>query len=145
MSRATALIEPYGGEVVAEYFDIGQSRSLPWKRRPESLALLEALNGPTEGSMPWQSENRAGHFRAASSALRSRCSSTTAWSCGCPRSVASVDPGSDAHDLLMSLYGGLSKGERNRIKLRVRVSDERAGPPRGPVHGWQATARLPAR
>ena len=31
-----------------------------------------------------------------------------------------VDPGSDAHDLVMSLYGGMSKGERNRIKIRVR-------------------------
>ncbi len=33
-----------------------------------------------------------------------------------------VDPGSDAHDLVMSLYGGMSKGERNRIKTRVRAS-----------------------
>src|SRR5579884_3788509 len=29
-------------------------------------------------------------------------------------------PGSDAHELVMSLYGGMSKGERNRIKIRVR-------------------------
>jgi hypothetical protein len=32
-----------------------------------------------------------------------------------------VDPGSDAHDLVMSLYGGMSKGERNRIKITVRT------------------------
>jgi DNA invertase Pin-like site-specific DNA recombinase len=31
-----------------------------------------------------------------------------------------VDPGSDAHDLLMQVKGGMSKGERNRIKVRVR-------------------------
>jgi len=31
-----------------------------------------------------------------------------------------IDPGSDAHDLVMSLYGRMSKGERNRIKIRVR-------------------------
>jgi DNA invertase Pin-like site-specific DNA recombinase len=31
-----------------------------------------------------------------------------------------IDPGSDAHDLVMALYGGMSKGERNRIKIRVR-------------------------
>ncbi|GIH05304.1 hypothetical protein Rhe02_33710 [Rhizocola hellebori] len=30
-----------------------------------------------------------------------------------------MDPGSDAHDLVMALYGGMSKGERNRIKIRV--------------------------
>jgi hypothetical protein len=29
-----------------------------------------------------------------------------------------IDPGSDAHDLVMSLYGGMSKDERNRIKIR---------------------------
>jgi hypothetical protein len=33
-SRSRSLIEPTGGIIVAEYFDIGQSRSLPWKRRP---------------------------------------------------------------------------------------------------------------
>ena len=34
LSRSRALIEPAGGIIVAEYFDIGQSRSLPWARRP---------------------------------------------------------------------------------------------------------------
>src|SRR5207249_6471306 len=33
-----------------------------------------------------------------------------------------IDPGSEAHDLVMSLYGGMSKGERNRIKTRVRTA-----------------------
>ena len=37
-----------------------------------------------------------------------------------PEVGGAVDPGSDAHDLVMSLYGGMSKGERNRIKTRVR-------------------------
>src|SRR6185436_9839040 len=37
-----------------------------------------------------------------------------------PEVGGKVDPGSDAHDLVMSLYGGMSKGERNRIKVRVR-------------------------
>src|SRR5512135_665403 len=37
-----------------------------------------------------------------------------------PEVGGKVDPGSDAHDLVMSLYGGMSKGERNRIKIRVR-------------------------
>ena len=39
LRRATELIGPAGGEVVAEYFDIGHSRS-PWKRRPEASRLL---------------------------------------------------------------------------------------------------------
>lgn len=33
-----------------------------------------------------------------------------------------VDPDSEAHDLLMSLFGGLAKAERNRIRHRVRAA-----------------------
>ena len=40
-----------------------------------------------------------------------------------------IDPGSDAHDLVMSLYGGMSKGERNRIKTRVRSAMAYAADP----------------
>jgi len=32
LSRARALIEPHSSVIVAEFFDIGQSRSLPWQR-----------------------------------------------------------------------------------------------------------------
>ena len=31
-----------------------------------------------------------------------------------------VDPDSEAHDLIMSVFGGMSKGERTRIRIRVR-------------------------
>jgi len=37
-----------------------------------------------------------------------------------PEVGGAIDPGSDAHEIVMSLYGGMSKGERNRIKIRVR-------------------------
>ncbi len=46
LSHARSLVEPAGGEIVAEFFDIGLSRSLPWKRRPEALRLLEAIKSP---------------------------------------------------------------------------------------------------
>lgn len=38
--RAMDLIAPHGGVLAADYFDVGQSRSLPWKRRPEASRLL---------------------------------------------------------------------------------------------------------
>ena len=41
-----------------------------------------------------------------------------------PEVGGAVDPGSEAHDLVMTLFGGLSKGERTRIKLRVRTAME---------------------
>jgi site-specific DNA recombinase len=34
------------GRIVAEYFDIGQSRVLPWARRPQATALLAAMADP---------------------------------------------------------------------------------------------------
>ena len=48
-SRATALIEPAGGLLVTEFFDIGMSRSLPWKRRPKANDLLTALADTDRG------------------------------------------------------------------------------------------------
>ena len=43
LRRSNELVRSHGGEIVAEYFDLGQSRSLPWKRRPEANRLLEDL------------------------------------------------------------------------------------------------------
>lgn len=36
-----------------------------------------------------------------------------------PEVGGAIDPESEAHDLVMSVFGGMSKGERNRIKIRV--------------------------
>ena len=33
-----------------------------------------------------------------------------------------IDPDNEAHDLIMSVFGGVSKGERNRIRIRVRAA-----------------------
>jgi site-specific DNA recombinase len=49
LNRAKALIEPRGGVIVAEYFDIGQTRALPWQRRPMANALLAVLADPQRG------------------------------------------------------------------------------------------------
>jgi hypothetical protein len=49
LSRSRSLIEPAGGIIVGEYFDIGQSRSLPWARRPRAAQLLADLADPGRG------------------------------------------------------------------------------------------------
>jgi DNA invertase Pin-like site-specific DNA recombinase len=33
-----------------------------------------------------------------------------------------IDPDNEAHDLIMSVFGGLSKAERNRVRTRVRTA-----------------------
>jgi site-specific DNA recombinase len=37
------------GRIVAEFFDVGTSRSLPWPRRPQAAALLAAAQDPDRG------------------------------------------------------------------------------------------------
>jgi site-specific DNA recombinase len=37
------------GKIVAEFFDCGQSRTLPWVRRPQAAALVAALADPDRG------------------------------------------------------------------------------------------------
>ena len=67
-----------------------------------------------------------------------------------PEVGGAVDPGSDAHDLVMSLYGGMSKGERNRIKTRVRSAMAAQAAVEGrflggrPPYGYRARRRRTA-
>jgi site-specific DNA recombinase len=49
VSRARQLIQPRGGVIVAEYFDIGHTRALPWQRRPKASQLLATLRDPGRG------------------------------------------------------------------------------------------------
>src|SRR6266702_7358799 len=46
--QAAALIAGHG-TIVAEFFDIGQSRTLAWARRPQAAALVAALADPGRG------------------------------------------------------------------------------------------------
>ncbi len=53
LARARQLIEPAGGEIVAEFFDIGQSRSFPGSGGPKPLASsTRSLTRPA-GSTAW--------------------------------------------------------------------------------------------
>src|SRR5436309_9658784 len=46
LANARRFVEPLGGRIAAEFFDIGQSRSVPWERRNEGSRLLAALKDP---------------------------------------------------------------------------------------------------
>lgn len=120
IGRARALIEPAGGVVVAEYFDIGQSRSLPWKRRPEATRLLADLALPSRAfdAVVIGEPQRA--FYGNQFGLTFPVLTHYGVELWVPEVGGRVDPGSDAHDLVMALYGGMSKAERMRIKTRVR-------------------------
>lgn len=120
LSRARQLIQPGGGEVVREFFDVGQSRSLPWKRRPQAAALLESLRDPARGFDAVVIGEPARAFSGNQFSLTFPVLVHYGVALWVPEVGGEVDPGSDAHDMLMSLYGGMSKAERRRIQIRVR-------------------------
>jgi hypothetical protein len=79
--QAAVLVAGHG-KIVAEFFDAGQSRTLPWTRRPQAAALIAALADPDRG---WDAIVIGEYERAfyGSQSPRSRrCWSITASRCG---------------------------------------------------------------
>lgn len=122
LARARTLIDPVGGTIVAEYFDIGMSRSLPWKRRPEAARLLGDLARSDRGFSAVVIGEPQRAFYGNQFGLTFPVFTHYDVELWIPEVGGAVDPGSDAHDLVMALYGGMSKGERQRIKIRVRTA-----------------------
>jgi DNA invertase Pin-like site-specific DNA recombinase len=122
LARSRQVIETVAGEVVEEFFDIGHSRSLPWKRRPQATRLLETFRDPNRGfdAVVIGEPQRA--FYGNQFGLTFPVFVHYGIGLWVPEVGGAVDPGSEAHDLVMSLYGGMSKGERTRIKTRVRIA-----------------------
>jgi site-specific DNA recombinase len=121
LDRAHALVDPVG-EIVAQYFDIGQSRSVPWKRRPQASALLAALRDPDRGfdGIVIGEPHRA--FYGNQYGLTFPVLQHYGVELWVPEVGGAIDPDSEAHDLIMSVFGGMSKGERTRIKIRTRAA-----------------------
>lgn len=122
LTRATALVAPHGGEIVAEYFDAGLSRSVPWKRRPQGNMLLDALKDPFRGfdAVVIGEPHRAFYGNQFGNTFPLFVHyGVSLW---VPEVGGAIDPDNEAHDVIMSVFAGMSKGERTRIKLRVRTS-----------------------
>ncbi|HZM80897.1 MAG TPA: recombinase family protein [Candidatus Limnocylindrales bacterium] len=121
-SRAQALIEPSGGRIVREFFDVGLSRSLPWKRRPAAAALLAALKDRDRGfdAVVIGEPQRA--FYGNQYGLTFPLFVHYGVHLWVPEVGGPIEPDSEAHDLVMSVFGGMSKGERTRIRIRVRAA-----------------------
>ncbi|WTW98274.1 recombinase family protein [Streptomycetaceae bacterium NBC_01309] len=120
--RASGLIKPYGGVIVAEFFDAGDSRALPWKRRPQAAALLECFKRPDRGfdAVVVGEPQRAFYGNQYGLTFPVFCHyGIQLW---VPEAGGPIDEESDAHELVMALFGGMSKGERQRITIRVRSS-----------------------
>lgn len=120
--RAEALIGPTGGAVAAEYFDVGETRALPWKRRPRAQALLTALADPDRGfdAVVVGEPQRAFYGSQFGDTFPLFMHyDIPLW---VPEVGGAIDGTNEAHDLIMSVFGGMSKGERNRVKVRVHAA-----------------------
>ncbi|MDX8030288.1 recombinase family protein [Lentzea sp. BCCO 10_0856] len=120
--NAQKFVEPLGGVLIDEFFDIGQSRSVPWERRPRAARLLESLKDPNrtwtalvvgEGTRCWfgnQFSLIAPRFEAYGVDL---------W---VPELGGKYDPRNPSHKMLMSVLGGMSESERQHVQARVRAA-----------------------
>ncbi|MGO4748944.1 recombinase family protein, partial [Streptomyces sp. 2MCAF27] len=117
--RAQALASGHG-RIVAEFFDIGHSRTVPWARRPEAAALLAAMADPHRGfdAVVIGSSERAfyGHQFATMAPLFEHYG-VEVW---VPELGGAVDPQIGGQEELMILLGILSKREIARARIRVR-------------------------
>lgn len=107
---------------VAEFFDVDKSRSIPWQRRPCATALLAELKNPDRGfdAVVIGEPHRA--FYGNQYGLTFPLFEHYGVPLWVPEVGGPIDPANEAHDLVMSVFGGMSKGERNRIKIRVRTA-----------------------
>ncbi|WP_179830746.1 recombinase family protein [Nocardia amikacinitolerans] len=108
--------------IVEDYFDVGQSRSVPWHRRPEAARLLADLKSHTRG---WSAivvgEGTRCWFGNQFSlvAPRIQAHKVEVW---VPELGGRVDPRNVTHSIMMSMLGGLSESERQRVQQRTGAS-----------------------
>lgn len=119
LTRARSLIDGHGA-VVEEFFDIGMSRSIPWKRRPEAARLLGAVKATdrTFDAIVLGEPQRA--FYGNQYGLTYPVLQHFGVGLWVPEVGGAIDPDSEAHD-----------------------RDGGAGADRGPVPGRPPTVRVP--
>ena len=122
LALADQLIRPHGGAVTTVYHDIDVSRSLPWSRRPEASRLLADAINRNRGWKRLVIGEPQRAFSGAQFQLVFPVLTHYGVELWVPEIGGAVDPDSEAHDLVMNLFGGLSKAERRRIQHRTRAA-----------------------
>ena len=122
LSNARKFVEPLGGTVVTEFFDIGQSRSVPWERRLKASRLLTALKRPDRGwSAVVVGEGTRCWFGNQFSLIAPKFAvyDVDLW---VPELGGKFDARNPSHKMLMSVLGGMSESERQHVQARVRAA-----------------------
>ena len=121
LAQAAALVAGFG-QIVAEFFDSGQSRTLAWPRRPQAAALAAALADPDRG---WDAIVIGEYERAfygaqyASMAPLFEHYGVALWM---PEVGGRVDYHAEDHEQAMMALGLQSKREIIRTSIRVRTA-----------------------
>jgi len=140
--QAEALVRGHG-VVVAELFDVGESRTVAWARRPQAAALVAALADPDRG---WNAVVVGEYERAfygsqyAAMAPLFEHYGVQLWM---PETGGRVDYQSEHDEKTMTVLGLSSKREITRTSIRVRT-DGGADPGAGPLPGRASAVRVPA-
>ena len=110
------------GRIVAQFFDIGQSRMVAWARRPQAAALAAALADPDRG---WDAIVIGEYERAfygsqyAAIAPLFEHYGVQLWM---PEAGGRVDYHSEHDERAMTVLGLSSKREITRTSIRVRTA-----------------------
>ena len=119
--QARSLVAGHG-QIVAEFFDIGQSRTLAWARRPQAAALVAALADPDRG---WDAIVIGEYERAFCGGQYTQMAplfehyGIQLWT---PEVGGRVDFHAADHEQTMLALGYQSKREIIRTRIRVRTA-----------------------
>lgn len=107
-------------EIVDIIHDTDVSRALPWDRRPQASRLLTQMADPERGwdgiviGEPQRAFGNAVQYQTVAAAMEYH--GVSLW---VPEVGGQVDFSSEAHDIVLNIFGTMSKGERTRLKKRV--------------------------
>ena len=110
------------GVIVAEFFDAGESRTLPWARRPQAAALVAQLADPDRG---WDAVVIGEYERAfygSQYALMAPLFEHYGIGLWMPEVGGWVDWHAEDHEQTMLALGLSSKREITRTRIRVRTA-----------------------
>ena len=121
LQQAVMLIGGHG-VIVAEFFDAGESRTLPWARRAQAAVLVAALADPDRG---WDAIVIGEYERAFYGnryALMAPLSGHYGIQLWMPEVGGRVDWHAEDHEQTMLALGLSSKREITRTRIRVRTA-----------------------
>jgi site-specific DNA recombinase len=121
LSLAEGLTARYG-RVVAEFFDAGQSRTIPWARRPEAARLVAAMADPDRGFdaivvVEYDRAFYGGQYGQMAPLFEHY--GIQLWT---PEAGGPIDFSAADHELLMVAMGLAAKREITRTRIRLRSS-----------------------